>query len=839
MTNNANALYEREKQELDSYDPEDVKQTLPWLQRENLNTYEKLRELQFFLQTRDIEDMIHPENPNKCLDMSQAKLAIDLLEQTRKNLAAFLDELEERLQQSTLQTDRDNKILLSDEIKFPKRLLGTKNIALYYPRCLDGKMVCNFLIRESQSFEATWKQVHEAGGDADELSEPCLTAERLATFVKQCPRHQVNGRYLYDAQWLHEHIGHRFITFPKAGRGSLRGKIVKTRWKTIANDIKRSDLGPECTDDMWEAFHTQPRSERVAVGVPSPPEYFISVPCLIRARLVFKNFADSDKFLMALACLPSKHSQFLSERKKDLLTGLELSRHGWLYWVTDCHRRPTTYPTFVSHFRKILNALVPIRKRNPGREFLSRKVKRSKDYQAGSLDSGCESDLIAPSGNDNGHINSVIGAFKLPWRDLDSMLNLFEDHKTIQGLGPALTELIQRNLFSAENRFNDNLIVEDLLSLLPCQHPTDMAIYHSIKARGGQIVPARILRQWQSNKDDGKCDDISRDCIGFYLRPPEFPANHFVKDYQVVFIRPFHFSGESELLAICIVCRHRPCDIILFGAGRTRDLVMEDMETFKGVLRALFDEVWSSEPGTYAWWEPGRSPLWRFCSEVIVDPSKICYAPCDAGVLVIDAAWKADNVSPVRGICELIGVGSMCPAIIGSASAPMIGTANVDFGHIRRKASISICSDMRKYRLPRREGIEELQKKMGLTYNPLQESDESYESDESNEGSLCCLQLDSESKEDCVEQLDIGTEAPSMHKAACIFTMEDMMNTKKVNSRILEIFKGNDELFGYFQYSITDDKLLRAKLPELRISLPGMLAQVVISIILLIEFSFR
>lgn len=258
-------------------------------------------------------------------------------------------------------------------------------------------------------------------------------------------------------------------------------------------------------------------------------------------------------------------------------------------------------------------------------------------------------------------------------KDLATIYAMFTDDVCphLKGL---LNELIREGGLFHEHRHNDNLTIQDLVSLLPGRRATGIALYHSIKARHCYIIPPRLLQRWYNTRDE-----ISRDCIAMYMRPPGM-SQGALKSYRIVYIQPFHGRRRSSLLALCVVSKGRPCDVVLIGAGNRETEIVADLETFKDSLTELFDEIWHPEPRTYTWWRPGELPLWRYCKDIIIDQSSDSFQSLDAGILVVKAAWKAHTVSHVGGIYDLI-----------SPESSTLEDAHLHLDDVRKSAIDRIC----------------------------------------------------------------------------------------------------------------------------------------------------
>lgn len=142
----------------------------------------------------------------------------------------------------------------------------------------------------------------EAGNDPHSITEPHLDAKKLASLIKECPLIMEGDRIIYDSQWLSESIGLRFVV------PHYTSHPARARLKTIAAEIKRSDLEQTRATTVWAPFF----DDAIPLNVQGKqgPDYFLTVPGLIRARRGFKNYWGSNKVVIALACLPHTPSLY-------------------------------------------------------------------------------------------------------------------------------------------------------------------------------------------------------------------------------------------------------------------------------------------------------------------------------------------------------------------------------------------------------------------------------------------------------------------------------------------------------------------------------------------------
>lgn len=143
----------------------------------------------------------------------------------------------------------------------------------------EGKFVRAELGRQLQLYESEWRATYEQGGNPDLIPAPSFTKELLANIIRQCPVAAAPGRgKRYDAKWLLENVGTRFIH--DADHDSLSSKSVLPQQGLTQDDLV-------CDDDVWRSLSTG-----MGLGAFQPPCYFAPVPGLMRARQTLSEFSS-------------------------------------------------------------------------------------------------------------------------------------------------------------------------------------------------------------------------------------------------------------------------------------------------------------------------------------------------------------------------------------------------------------------------------------------------------------------------------------------------------------------------------------------------------------------
>lgn len=217
-------------------------------------------------------------------------------------------------------------------------------------------------------------------------------------------------------------------------------------------------------------------------------------------------------------------------------------------------------------------------------------------------------------------------------------------------LAGAVLSLIEQGKFTEKDRsYNEDVTVEDAVSLLPGRKPTSRVIFTTLRAQTGiredaAIVPSSLLHNWDSTNYDHNI----RDEAGWYFRPSGRPRTPDPKGGYKAWETPIpktvliylpHSKTASEVLAVCTVMTAM-CDVFLYGVGTKKTKIQKAVDESQHLLYGLFTQVFSKDAGNYAWWDTGDEGGFSFrFHSFIEDPTS--YEACHSGVLVLDIASRA------------------------------------------------------------------------------------------------------------------------------------------------------------------------------------------------------